>query len=1446
MKGGLIQTKCLINHHPIKAILDTGSAYTIIKEAVLLNQNLHHLIIPTNNFNIYTANGTKTNLKGMANIILTFNNIDFKVKTIVVQDLNIDCIIGLDILKVNPSTKRATRKYLKAASCSFMKQPSSDSSSEESNSIGSEDNVTKKETCRLQNEEIVASNSLVESKPVQISQESNDIISETIQVQSNEIKLKEFQVENKANIINQELYSNEIKEYSNWIPKRSLKAELNLLKNRLSESNFKKKDYNLCCSIFLDQHTKEFKDMDMVITTPKKKYVFNKESPEVQKIIEQIKESIQDISADDLKNVKPTDLYKHTIELVSQVPFQEKMRPIPQAKKLEFKQMIQDMLSNGMIVESKSPYSSATRLVKKPDGTIRITIDYRMLNELTVKDNYPLPLISDVLNALARAVIYSTLDLTSGYHQVSLDEMSRKYTAFRCEFGFFEYTVMPMGLCNAGSTFQRMVEHVLRDLIGKCCMVYQDDIIIFSNSVEEHQEHLQMVFERIRLAKLWLKLKKCKFFESNIKYLGYIVENGTIRPDPQKVKALYEYERPKTMKQLLGFLGLSNYFRRFIRDYAVIASPLLKLTKKDSNFIWTNECQQSYEKIRKYLTTEGDVLALPNVDKTFIVECDASDYGVGGVLLQEQEDGKRRPISYFSKHMSKAEMNYSVSERELLSIVLNIEHNRHYLYGREFVVSTDHQPLKWLLTVKDPASRLARWIIRLEEYTFRIHYKKGKSNGGADGLSRWPLPDDKDEESNKDIIICFIVVQIIKMSDHMLTYNVDELKPPKSTDLDQYENDNIEFHHHEKKVNINLLVCKKLSTNESELNEDIEIDKIESVSQNEISVNAIMFRNINTTTDQRSDEDLKWIMTLLEQYDVRPNDVRGNNDEQKRLLSQFNTFRINENKLWRQNLNSSNEKSYQYVVPKSQRVEIMKYLHCSVVGAHLMYDKIVNNLTDRFYWPTMRMDLREFIKNCDLCQKTTHAKHKQIAHLQPILPIRPLELVTSDIMGPLKETPRKNKYVLSIIDHFTKFVQLYAIENIEAKTVAQQFVKYIASTGMPENILSDQGTQYESQLFEELCAILDVNRLHTTSYHKECDGISERLFRTIQKMLKCLVNANHDDWDNLLPLVSIAYNSCVHATTNFPPYELMFGRRMKLPLDMIFKQPDIEVPVNINEYAFKVRENSRQMFEVATQNRNKRMAIIKTCYDRKVTAAPFEIDDLVLVLNQYLEKDQCKKFKYNYRGPYVVKAILNKVDYILAPRGGGKRITVHRNNLKKYYQRELTSGLPIDTVVDELVSSNSKPPSKRINNKRKYVKNPKCPRWKRLNNNIASKVIHRLNKRKGLYTSSVGEVGIDELIAAGKLTIKPSRPKAILETNKLNVNNVNSPNEMHDLDINQASAIQQNISVQFRLDNVSEQVQSKRVYRKRIFSKVIRPQRERRQPQRINVESFAPKSYYNN
>ena len=327
-------------------------------------------------------------------------------------------------------------------------------------------------------------------------------------------------------------------------------------------------------------------------------------------------------------------------------PIKQKTRGIPQAFQAEFKKTIKEMKDSGMIVDSKSPWCSPVRLVKKPDGSIRVCIDFRKLNAVTKKDSYPMPKIDNLFTHLAKAKVYSTIDLASGYHQVKMDPNSREYTAFATQWGFYEYTVMAMGLTNSCATFQRLMEKVLEGYIGVCCLVYLDDINLYSETLEQHKIDVENIITRLKEFNLKIKPSKCKFARSKIEYLSHVIENGTIKPNPAKTAAVNNARRPKTVKQVQAFLGLVGYYRKFIKNCSGIASPLIKLTEKNTDFNWSEECESAFKQLKSYLVSEKHVLALPDYDKEFVVEADASKVGIGSVL--SQKIGRHyQPIAYF-------------------------------------------------------------------------------------------------------------------------------------------------------------------------------------------------------------------------------------------------------------------------------------------------------------------------------------------------------------------------------------------------------------------------------------------------------------------------------------------------------------------------------------------------------------------------------------------------------------------------------------------------------------------------------------------------------------------------------------------------------------------------------------------------------------------------------
>ncbi len=405
----------------------------------------------------------------------------------------------------------------------------------------------------------------------------------------------------------------------------------------------------------------------------------------------------------------------------------------------ETQKQVSDSLKRGLLRNSSSPYGAPILFVRKADGSLRMCIDYRALNNQTIKDKFPLPRIDDLLDRLTKARIFSKLDLAQGYHQMRMEPGHEHKTAFRTPFGLYEWTVMPFGLTNAPAQFQRLMNSVLQDCVtDNYVVVYLDDIMIYSETEQEHIEHLRTVFTKLREQKLYLRLKKCSFFQSTVKYLGFIVSKGTLRADPAKFDAIRNWPQPVSKTEIMSFLGLAGQYRKFIHHYSELTTPLTNLLSKDkpNKPKWTDVEQKAFDRV-KYEVTNAPVLRLPDPDKPFVLETDASDVGLGAVLLQPYEDGLH-PVAFASKKLLPAEKNYLVHERELLAGVWALKQWRCYIEGKAFTWKTDNESLKWLQTQRELNKRQTRWVQWLQTFDYSVQHIAGKQNAAADALSRRP------------------------------------------------------------------------------------------------------------------------------------------------------------------------------------------------------------------------------------------------------------------------------------------------------------------------------------------------------------------------------------------------------------------------------------------------------------------------------------------------------------------------------------------------------------------------------------------------------------------------------------------------------------------------------------------------------------------------------------
>ena len=456
---------------------------------------------------------------------------------------------------------------------------------------------------------------------------------------------------------------------------------------------------------------------------------------------------------------------KHKINLTDDNPISQSYRRIPPSQYEEVKTHIKDLLSKRIIKESTSPYSAPIVIVRKKDQSIRLCVDYRKLNLKTVRDAFPLPRIDESLDALHGAKYFTTLDLAHGFHQIAMDKADQHKTAFSTPFGLYEYTRMPMGLCNSPATFQRLMQNIFNESVFQMLLIYLDDLIVFSKTVDEHLQRLDKVFTVLKEHGLKLKAKKCHFFKEQVKYLGYIISSDGIATDPDKVDVVKKWPRPETVKDLRSFLGFSSYYRRFVPQFANIARPLyhlISLANKEKNSqksnkllreSWDENCTEAFELLKDRLTT-SPVLGYADYKNDFILETDASLKGLGAVLMQKQ-DNKLRVIAYASRTLRPAERNdanYSSAKLELLAVKWAVtEKFKDYLLGSKFEIITDNNPLSYLQTSAKLGATEQRWQAQLAQFNFTITYRSGKLNRAADALSRitTELPSDLRVEACK-------------------------------------------------------------------------------------------------------------------------------------------------------------------------------------------------------------------------------------------------------------------------------------------------------------------------------------------------------------------------------------------------------------------------------------------------------------------------------------------------------------------------------------------------------------------------------------------------------------------------------------------------------------------------------------------------------------------------
>ena len=963
-----------------------------------------------------------------------------------------------------------------------------------------------------------------------------------------------------------------------------------------------------------------------------------------------------------------TNLTVHPINTGNAEPVKQPPRRVPLAFAANEKKAIEDLKAKGVIRDSVSPWASPIVLVHKKDGGVRPCIDYRKVNELVKPDGFPLPRIQDCLDSVVGSTLFSTFDLTSGYFQIPLKEDDIPKSAFVCKYGHFEMTRMPFGLNNAASTFQRTMELALQGLQWITCLIYIDDIIVFGRNFEEHLRRVEEVFERLKNAGLKLKPDKCNMLQTEVVFLGHVVTAQGIRPNPTNIAKIVGWPRPKTAKQIKQLVAMGSYYRRYVKNFATIVRPMVELTKKGKKFIWGEACERSFESLKEALVS-SDVMGYPMNDAgQFILDVDASDVGIGGILHQVQEE-KEKVIAYASRALNKAERNYCITEKELLAVRYFIEYFRQYLLGRKFVVRSDHQALVWLFKLKEPRGKIARWIEILSQYDFSIEYRPGRKQAHCDALSRCEDPQ-KCECPNQDTeepLKCGPCRKCLKRAQEMC--HKDLITEAVSGVVDQRQQQ------HSKTEETEPNIRGVITEDEQVPGQSTHTEDTDSRNQRRENL-ATTWIGEKTVADlqnaQSNDTDIGPLLQAK---------MAGNRPTSQEMVTKspaarhywvlWDSLEVHNNVLYKRFVKKDGSGEYlQLVAPHSMKPEILFQMHDSVISGHLGCKKTKAKVLQKFYWYGLREDVALHIRKCDVCAADKKPVKKPRAPLGSLRTGAPGDCIATDYLGPLPITERGNRYILLLTDHFTKYVEIMAVPDMTAEVCAARILnEYVSRWGCPLSIHSDQGRTYESRIFKEMCRMLEVRKTRTSVRNPKGNGQSERFNRTLIKMIKAYLCGEQKNWDLHLGCLAGAYRATPNESTKMTPNLLTIGREVRLPAELVFGSVGAYQGQGITsygEYVDTLRTRLQDAHEIARRHLESAAKRSKEIYDSKVALNKYSVGDFVWCLYESRKVGVMPKFEHAYEGPFIIKKKYSELDFLIQLDRAGKEKPVNHDKLKPY------------------------------------------------------------------------------------------------------------------------------------------------------------------------------------
>ena len=1034
------------------------------------------------------------------------------------------------------------------------------------------------------------------------------------------------------------------------------------------------------------------------------------------KRIKEMMVAFSDIFATSPKDIGRTTLIVHDIYTGRATPVHQRARRQSPEEHEAMKKNVENLRDVGIIEPSTSEWASNVRMVKKKDGTWRMCVDYRDLNNKTkVRDPYLLPRIDAMLDSLSGTKLFSCLDLIWGYHQVPLTPEARERTAFitpHMSPSHWQYVYMPFGLRDAPATFQRLVDRMLAGIQYDYVMAYIDDIIVKGDDVQTSVDRLYEVFRRIRHAGLKLKPSKCELFQRQITYLGHIISADGMSTDPKKIQAIKSWPVPVYLTDVRGFIGLCSYYRRFIQCFGTLVKPLSSLTMKTSDRTWREIHTEAFDKLKEALTS-APLLAFPKADCAYIRDTDASTWAIGAVLsqLQPDEHGKvvERPIAYGSRLLLPRELNYCTRRRELLAIYEWVQHYQHYLAGQRFTVRTDHDSLKGINNLAKLPGQFARWLDYLNGFSFEIKVRAGTEHANADFLSRIfgdcfcktremfemtesarealrdePVKDwDLFERCAREVAARRIRNQgseIIKVMDE------NALKRMSEYDLKEQLEVGVKIDPTKKRIELDRL-RQRLERKERKQHEEantVAMPHLLSMSAKPVTAFQPTWTIEELREAQRTDPELELLYKCKTENLEKPTSVQisGGSAATKAYFRDWSLIECRDGVLYRYFEDADRSHAYYRVlVPQQFHQQIVEGSHEHGMACHQGYRRTYENMKLRFHWHEMRSQLRIYTRACAVCQRkrtrNVNTRHEMVG----FLPGYVNERVNMDVCGPFTVSSLKNKYLLVICDSFSKYVVAVPVPDTRATTLADAFLRGWCTTfGYPTEIHTDRGSYFTSEFWKDMCDRLHLKHTLGSALRPQSNGQNERQIRAVQETLRIAINGHRKkDWDIRASYATAAYNFTPHSVTKFAPHELMFGKLPQMEIDFLL--PRQEPPRNVPAaYLQNLVELMRLTFLKVRNTLRKSMELRKERYDGGIRKRQYEIGQPVALkqTNKLVGND---KLSDKYCGPYYILTVWNNGVVRIQLSAKTKPKLVHVDRVEPWIEDDVTRPQWVEAAV---------------------------------------------------------------------------------------------------------------------------------------------------------------------